>query len=40
MTEATDPALSLANLLRPEVLADPYPFYRSEERRVGKECRL
>jgi cytochrome P450 len=27
MPEHTDPALRLANLLRPEVLADPYPFY-------------
>jgi cytochrome P450 len=27
MTQDTDPVLGLANLLRPEVLADPYPFY-------------
>lgn len=27
MTEAQDAELGLANLLRPEVLADPYPFY-------------
>jgi pimeloyl-[acyl-carrier protein] synthase len=27
MADATDPGLGLSNLLRPEVLADPYPFY-------------
>jgi cytochrome P450 len=27
MKDPTDPALSLSSLLRPEILADPYPFY-------------